>query len=358
MPRLTILNVAFPFAKVAEHTAGGAEQIVFALDRHLCEAGHRSLVLAQAGSKVTGELVPVPIPELQLDGAAQSAVRRSYQQRLFGVLRRERIDVVHLHGLDFHGYLPPESVPSLATLHLPTDWYPQEAFRRRPNLWRNCVSQSQYERCGPREAVEFVVNNGVDVARFQPRSDAARGYVLALGRICPEKGFHEAFDAARAADLPLVLAGELFQYAEHERYWQEKIRPRLTATRSFIGPVAFEQKRALLADARCVVIPSLVAETSSLVAMEALASGTPVVARPAGALPELIEQGVTGFLVEDVEQMATALQNSIELDSKACRAAAERRFDERRMARDYVEIYEQLIQRARARSTSCFSSPE
>src|SRR5690606_1063450 len=129
------------------------------------------------------------------------------------------------------------------------------------------------------------IENGVPVEALGARV-RKRGFALALGRICPEKGYHLALEAAHRAGLPLLLAGAVFRYAAHERYFREEIAPRLDSLRRFIGAVPLGRKRRLLAAARCVVVPSLVPETSSLVAMEALASGTPVVAFPVGALAD------------------------------------------------------------------------
>ena len=111
----------------------------------------------------------------------------------------------------------------------------------------------------------------------------------------------------------------------------------------FIGPAGFARKRRLLSAARCLVVPSLAQETSSLVAMEALACGTPVVAFPSGALPEIIEHGRTGFLVHDEREMAKAIQAAGELDRALCRETARRRFTLDRMTRRYFALYEEMI---------------
>ena len=111
--------------------------------------------------------------------------------------------------------------------------------------------------------------------------------------------------------------------------------------RRFVGPVARNGKRALLAKARAVLVPSRCAETSSLVAMEALASGAPVIAYRSGALPEIVDDGITGFLVDDVEGLASAIANVRHIDRARCRMAAEERFDARRMTSQYLALYAQ-----------------
>jgi glycosyltransferase involved in cell wall biosynthesis len=167
-------------------------------------------------------------------------------------------------------------------------------------------------------------------------------YVAALGRICPEKGFHIAADAAGRAGKRLFLAGSVFGYEEHIEYFHSEIQPRLNGRVVYLGPVPMERRRALLARARCLLVPSLAPETSSLVAMEALACGTPVVAFPSGALAEIVEDGRTGFLVRDEREMADAIVSAGTLDPAACRRAAVERFNSKRMIQSYFELYGEI----------------
>jgi glycosyltransferase involved in cell wall biosynthesis len=339
---LTVLNVAYPLAPVGPDAVGGAEQVLTWLDAALVRAGLRSIVVACEGSATAGMLVATPRVEGPLTEAARRAAAERHRIAIRRVLEAGSVDVVHMHGFDFHRYLPPPGVPVLATLHLPPTWYPPEALRpARPGTFLNCVSESQLRACPPDATLVAAVPNGVPIDRLEARV-GKRGFVLALGRICPEKGFHLALDAARRAGLSLLLGGEVFRYDEHERYFREEIVPRLGAEHRFLGPVSLRRKRRLLAAARCVVVPSLVAETSSLVAMEALACGTPVVACARGALPEIVEHGRTGFLVNDVEEMAEAMLAAPVLDSEACRETARERFSAERMAARYMELYRAL----------------
>jgi glycosyltransferase involved in cell wall biosynthesis len=237
------------------------------------------------------------------------------------------------------------------TQHRPADHYgalPRETPGGR--LQYVCVSRDQRRRGGAPVEAALVIENGVPPAAPErvPRGD----FVLCLGRICPEKGFHEALDAARAAKRPLVLAGRVFPYPEHERYFAEEILPRLDHARRFVGAVSGAAKRRLLASAACVAVPSLVAETSSLVAMEALAAGTPVVARPAGALVDIVEDGVTGLFARGPAELARAFDELGRIDPRVCRARAGARFDEGRMIDGYVGLYRQLARARRARGAA------
>jgi glycosyltransferase involved in cell wall biosynthesis len=163
-----------------------------------------------------------------------------------------------------------------------------------------------------------------------------------LGRICPEKGFHLALDAARKAKIPLKLAGALFPYQLHRKYFEQEIRPRLDYQREFLGPADFTTKCNLLASAKCLVVSSVVAETSSLVAMEALACGTPVVAFRVGALPDVVEDGKTGFIVSNVQEMAAAMRRVDSIDPEVCRKTARLRFSSNRMTAEYLQLYKRL----------------
>ncbi len=185
------------------------------------------------------------------------------------------------------------------------------------------------------------IPNGVAVDRLRARH-ARRNFALALARICPEKGFHLALDAARLARTPLLIAGQVFPYEAHQRYFSNEIRPLLGRAARFLGPIGFARKRRLLTAARVLLIPSLVPETSSLVAMEALACGCPVVAFPTGALPDLIEPGITGFLVSSIEEMADAIPLCDAIDREHCREVARQRFSLDTMIGSYFRLYRRL----------------
>jgi glycosyltransferase involved in cell wall biosynthesis len=163
-----------------------------------------------------------------------------------------------------------------------------------------------------------------------------------LGRICPEKGIHLALDAAKTARVPLILAGDVFPYREHLDYFKSMVQPRLGFSRRYIGPVGRKRKRALLAAARCLLVASLVPETSSLVALEALAAGTPVVAFGKGALPEVIEHGRTGFLASNMHELVDGIRAAQAIDPAQCRAVARARFSLPRMVDRYLAVYRAL----------------
>ena len=338
---LTVCSVSYPFAPVTADPPGGAEQVLAALDRALTEAGHRSIVIAPEGSSVTGELLTVPAPDGPIEGEVWERTRAAVRERIAQVIENGPPDLLHLHGIDFGSYLPAPGPPVLVTLHLPLAWYPPGwLMPERPRTSLQPVSASQASLTAPGVRLLDPIPNGVDLDRYRPGAKGTRA--LVLGRIAAEKGFHDALDAATQAGVPLDVAGKLFPYPDHQRYFADMVTPRLTGEHRYLGPVGGEAKAALLREARCVLIPSTAAETSSLVAMEALASGTPVIAYRSGALPDIVEDGLTGFIADDVAAMAEAIGRVDAIDPAVCRRAAERRFPLSRTTAAYLDLYRSL----------------
>ena len=342
--RLTILSVSYPLAPVSPDTAGGAEQILLAIDAYLVREGHRSLVVAPAGSRTRGLLLPISAVGAYLDQEAKLRARHEQKRAIHKALETFAIDVVHLHGLDFLYYLPSAAIPLVITLHLPLDWYPPEALNlKRPNVQLVCVSESQRRGSPLGSGIARVIPNGV-ASEPPPRVRHKGNYVVSIGRICPEKRFHLTMDAASSCGLPLYLAGECAAYPEHRAYFEREIWPRLKGTHKFLGSVGAERKQHLLAGARALLLPSVVQETSSLVAMEAMSCGTPVIAFPVGALPEIVCHGRTGFLVNSSQEMARAISDVDSLNPMEIISEAAARFPAGRMLASYFELYKDVIQ--------------
>jgi glycosyltransferase involved in cell wall biosynthesis len=341
----TVLSVGYAFAPVGADAVGGAEQILSAIDRALVVAGHLSLVVAPEGSRIAGRLIATaPLPAQITDEARRRGEDRQ-RQAIEEALAGWPVDVIHAHGLDFAEHLPDSNVPTLITLHLPVEFYsPGAISATRPNIWFNCVSAAQHRTFPPGLNMLDPIPNGVPFEALQARH-GRRCFALALGRICPEKGLHLAIDAAADGGVPLLIAGEVFPDQAHRQYFARQIRPRLGSAARFLGPGDFARKRRLLTAARCLLVPSLAAETSSLVAMEALACGCPVVAFPNGALPDILEPGVTGFLVSDAREMAEAIPACDEIDRAVCREVAQRRFSLDAMIERYFALYRRLARR-------------
>jgi glycosyltransferase involved in cell wall biosynthesis len=340
---LTVLNVAYPFAAVGPDAVGGAEQILSALDRALVANGHRSLVVACEGSATAGTLLSVPRSAGSIiDQATRSAIHAEVRRTV--TRAAEEADLLHFHGIDFHACIPPPGKPTLVTLHLPPAWYPAQAIAGgRLHTWFNCVSHAQARACPPGTDTAAIIPNGVPIEALSTARQSPRAFTLMLGRVCPEKAQHLALQAAHEAGIALLLGGDVFPYPEHRAYFEDVVRPLLDRQRRYLGPIGFARKRRLLASARCLLVPSLAPETSSLVTMEALACGTPVIAFRAGALPEIVEHGRTGILVDGVGGMAAAIRDVDAIDRELCRRTARARFSDRRMTDAYLTLYRRLL---------------
>jgi glycosyltransferase involved in cell wall biosynthesis len=325
---MIILSVAYHRAPVGPEAVGGAECVLGDLDQAVVASGNTSLVVACRGSRVAGELYAAGTGE--------------FQAAIDNALASRRVDAIHLHGLDFHQYHLPERIPTVVTLHLPLAWYPQDAWARFSEATFVCVSQAQWRARPPELSNARVIVNGVDARRGLITRERD-GFAVCLGRICPEKNQHQALEAGTLAGVQVLLGGRVFPYPEHLDYFREKVAPLLG------GPLghdfaAFSQERKweVLSRARCLLHPTLAPETSSLVAMEAMAAGTPVIAYRSGALPEIVQDGVTGFLVSNPAEMAAAMRRAPAIAPEACRARAVRLYDSKRMANEYIELYREV----------------
>ena len=185
------------------------------------------------------------------------------------------------------------------------------------------------------------VPNALDLS-FYPFAPARDDYLLFLGRMSPDKGAHRAVAVALEAGLPLKIAGKCAEPAEQE-YFDEMVRPHLGDGREYVGEVSHGEKVELLRDARATLFPIEWEEPFGLVMIESMACGTPVIATRWGAVPEVIEHGRTGIIVDDWGHMPDALEAADKLDPAAMRRSVEERFTPERMVADYVAAYESVL---------------
>jgi glycosyltransferase involved in cell wall biosynthesis len=337
---LHVAVVAPPWFSIPPDGYGGIEAMLGGLVDGLVDRGHEVTLIA-AGRNGTrahrfvavyetppSERLGEPVPEVLHAAAAARA------------LADLDVDIVHDNTLAGPLTGPGYRAPTVVTTHGPVSG---EAGRLLCELGDtvNLVAISEAQRLAAPD-LNWVgrVHNGVDVATF-PLGAGDGGYLLWLGRFSPAKGAHLAIDTARAAGFSVVLAGKLSEQAELE-YFEEAIRPRLGPGVSYVGPADATMKRDLYAGAAALLFPICWEEPFGLVMVEAMACGTPVVALSRGSVPEVVENGRTGFVVDHPHDLVRAVRRVGEVDRAACRRRVEERFDIRVMVDGYERVFREV----------------
>ncbi len=329
---------------------GGIEWVVSLLADALAEAGHEVTLFASGDSKTKANLVSV------YDKAPSLEIGRTLPElyhALAAFERHQEFDILNDHsGLAAAALGCITSTPFLHTVHGPVDGpvapriYRQIA-RVSPGVGLVSLSMNQRK---PAPDLPWVANcpNALDLSVY-PCHPHKGEYLLFLGRMSPDKGCHRAIAVAREAGLPLKMAGKMND-PEEKTYFRELVEPYLDDQIEYFGEVTHGQKVELLQNARATLFPIEWEEPFGLVMIESLACGTPVIATRYGAVPEVIEHGVGGLIVNDYKEMVAAIADTDGMDPLECRRYVEERFAPERMVADYVEAYEQAIARAGAAS--------
>jgi glycosyltransferase involved in cell wall biosynthesis len=317
--------------------------MIHLLTRGLVERGAEVTLFASGDSETTAALSSVVGTATQDDPGSNSYREREYDLRNVAeaYARAEEFDVLHAHWPTPAAYFSDRTDrPTLLTLDYierPTFEYYRERY---PSLHFACVSRSQAKMLG---ADLPVVLNGIDVdaIAFGP---SPLGFLLTVGRLVPTKGADVAIRVARRVGLPLVIVGDVTPYLPESRsYYETAIAPSIDRDRVHYYPrLSNRRVLELMGQADVFLFPISWEEPFGLVVAEAMAAGTPVVATPRGAMPELIEPGLTGFLAESEDDLVRAVQQARALDRAACRRFARQRFSHQRMAESYESLYRRL----------------
>jgi glycosyltransferase involved in cell wall biosynthesis len=330
--RVRIAMVSTPFVAVPPPAYGGTELVVDTLTRALERAGHEVTVFATGDSQARHLRALFPQPVWPPDPHSELLHCRFAAREI----RAGAYDVIHAHAPSMLAFAPDLRPPMVYTLHheqLPglTAYY-----RRIEGVRFIAISARQMQLSDP--PAQHVVHHGLDPDLYPevgPGGDAA----FFLGRLSPVKAPDVAIEAARRAGLPLVVAGK-FHSMDDEPGWQEKIDAALAASHvRWLKNADLATKRRLFARSRALLVPLRWEEPFGLVVIEALLAGCPVIASPRGAVPEIVEDGATGFLVRSVREMAAALRRAARLDRAAIQARARERFSSDVMAERYLEVY-------------------
>ncbi len=341
---MRIAQIASICFAVPPRSHGGTEVAIDLLTRGLVERGHDVTLFASGDSTTPARLHAVVPRATQDDPSSTDYLEREMEVRNVAeaYALAGQFDVLHSHWPTPAAYFSPGArTPSVMT-YAYVEKALHEYYRSRfPGLHPVCVTEAQNRMLGGGNAV---IRYGIDVDRV-PFSPAAGDYLVTVGRLVPHKGADRAIDVAKRAGLPLVIVGDVTPYlSESQPYFESRIRPRVDGARvRHFRTLPNAEVLALVAGARAFLFPISWEEPFGLVVAEALAAGTPVVATPRGSLPELVEDGVTGFLAESDEALAAAVARAGEIDRGRCRREAEARFGYRRMAAEYEAFYRKIV---------------
>jgi glycosyltransferase involved in cell wall biosynthesis len=331
--------------RAAEALYGGTERIVSYLTDELVGLGHQVTLFASADSLTAAKLVSCASIALRLDVNVRSPI--PYYMLMIDRVRQlaEEFDILHFHIDQFHFPLFREiaertvttlhgrqDVPDLKPLYIGFSEMPLVSIsndQRRPIANANFAA---------------TVYHGIPTNLHRPIYNPRGGYVAFLGRISPEKRPDRAIQIARTLGLPLKIAAKVDKV--DEAYFREQIAPLLSGPGvEFIGEINERDKSKFLGEAQALLFPIDWPEPFGLVMIEAMACGTPVLAFRQGSVPEIIDQGVTGAIVDTMDEAVSVLPKVLALDRRAVRRRFEERFSAIRMATDYVALYRSLLER-------------
>jgi glycosyltransferase involved in cell wall biosynthesis len=345
---MRIAQVAPLYEAVPPKFYGGTERVVAHLCDALTELGHEVTLFATADARTEARLVPVRDQAMRLDREPLKSDLAAHLAMLYDVRRRcSQFDVLHFHVDMLHfPMFERQAHKCLTTLHGRLDMKDLASVYAR---WSNfgLVSISNAQRAPlPRANWLETVSHGVPAALYPFNAHPSGGYLAFLGRISPEKRPDVAIRVALRAGIPLKIAAKVD--AVDVVYFDTVIRPLLDHPLiDYIGEIGDERKSEFLAHARALLFPIDWPEPFGLVMIEAMACGTPVIAWKRGSVPEVVEQGISGFIVNSDEEALAAIARAVNLERRRVRAAFERRFTATVMAHGYLEVYTRLLERRR-----------
>ncbi|HEY8055204.1 MAG TPA: glycosyltransferase family 4 protein [Terriglobales bacterium] len=336
-----------PFISVPPERYGGTELFVAQLAEGLQARGHHPIVYTVGSSRVRCETRwRVPHGRWPIESALESSLEDLDHSSWACSDAAQTCDVLHINnapGLHISRFV---NRPFVYTMHHPHDAALSNYYAGLPAIRYVAISHNQAQR--ERLPQLSVVHHGLDHRRYRVAT-GRRDYLCFIGRLAPIKGTHIAIQVARRAGLPLKIAGEiqpLFQ-----EYWKQEIEPQLGHGIEYVGEVDLKGKNELLAGARALLFPIQWEEPFGLVMVEAMACGVPVLAFGRGSAPEVVEDGTSGWLCRDMEDMADRCV-SLDISPVQCREYLERRFSLAGMVDGYLAVYQRALQAAAESETS------
>jgi glycosyltransferase involved in cell wall biosynthesis len=354
--RLKIAQIAPLIESVPPRYYGGTERVVSYLTEALVAQGHDVTLFASGDSITAGKLVACAPRALRLNDADSDPITH-YMIMLDRVrAMAQRFDVLHFHIDQFHfPIFHSLAGRTVTTLHGRQD-LPDLAslYTAFPDLPLVSISDAQRKPI-PNANFAATIHHGLSIDLHAPSFEPRGGYLAFLGRISPEKGVARAIEIATTAGIPIKIAAKVDRVDAD--YYNSVVKPLLSHPGvEFIGEINEQQKTRFLGDARALLFPIDWPEPFGLVMIEAMACGTPVLAFDHGSVTEIIDEGISGAVINSHEEAPAALRRVLALDRRAVRRCFEQRFTSERMAADYVAVYHKLLA-ARPAATSDLSLP-
>jgi len=359
---MRIAQIAPPWITIPPKNYGGTESVISNLVEELVAQGHDVTLFAPGDAKTSARLVsffPTSLLEEKVEWSMHLKAFYHLQKALEQV-RADQFDIVHTHlssSADMYIFPLAASLctPHVTTLHshFPFDHSPGGRVGDSDRYYMDwapfvpIVAISESARTQEKMPLHFVdvVYNGIEMRQYPPPRKKRGDYLVWLGRFVPEKGPHLAIEAAKRAQVPLVLAGTIDRYMKASvDYFHEQIKPLIDNEQiKYIGPVNTKRKVHLLSRAHGFLNPIEWEEPFGIVMIEAMALGCPTISFARGAAPEIVAHGKTGFLVQNLDEMVESIPKIEEIDREKTRLYVERNFSAQVMAEKYTRVYEKVI---------------
>ena len=340
---MRIAQVAPLIESVPPKCYGGTERIVSYLTEELVKQGHRVTLFASGDSLTAAELIPCTSGALRLTPTVQDPI--PYYMLMLDKVREhaDEFDILHFHIDQFHfPIFRPIARRTLTTLHGRQDLPDLQALYRGFNEMPLVSISDAQRRAAPTAGYVDTIYHGLPTELHAPTFNPRGNYLAFLGRICSEKGIDHAIAMARTIGIPLKIAAKIDKV--DEAYFRETIAPLLNGPDvEFVGEINEQVKTQFLGESLALLFPIDWPEPFGLAMIEAMACGTPVLAYRRGSVPEIVDDGVTGRIVETPDEAIEAIPCVLALDRRSVRRRFEERFSAARMARDYLEVYRYLL---------------
>lgn len=341
---MRIAQVAPLIERVPPKKYGGTERVIHALTEELVRRGHDVTLFASGDSKTSARLVSVcPRNLREVRSRDMYGINEWTLMNIAEAYEHQKeFDIIHDHtGLISFPAAHLGTTPTIITNHGPFTPYNKNIFQRLCRPYVVTISHAQGKDAANLNHAGTVYN-GLNMEHY-PFSEQSAGYLVFVGRISMEKGVHHAIEVAQFLNLPLIIAAKVETY--DQPYFETHIEPHLTDTIRWVGEVTETERNELMSKALAFLHPVTWREPFGLTLIEAMACGCPVIAFNKGSIPEIVQDGRTGFVVEDVEGMLDAVQRIGTIERAACRTYALKKFNAAQMADGYERIYQAVIKK-------------